>query len=118
MQLARELTKTFTHTGMSPEIEADKADLQPSPGSSPLPSSSNDEDSWKRDSIIKPLDTHSLRRPETVESLFLMYQITNNPIYRKWGWKIFKAFQKHTIVNKQPRIYILAGRDKGTTATR
>lgn len=110
MQLARELTKTcwamyaVTHTGLSPEIawfEADKADLQPSPGSSssPQPSSSDDEDSWKRDFIIKPLDAHSLQRPETVESLFLMYRVTNDPIYRKWGWKIFKAFQKHTIVN-------------------
>ncbi|KAL4781237.1 glycoside hydrolase [Aspergillus varians] len=108
MQLARELTKTcwamyaVTDTSLSPEIawfEADKADLQPSPGSSPRPSSTNDEDSWKRDFIIKPLDAHNLQRPETVESLFLMYRVTNDPIYREWGWKIFKAFQKHTIVS-------------------
>ncbi|KAF7169850.1 hypothetical protein CNMCM5623_002449 [Aspergillus felis] len=108
MQLARELTKTcwamyaVTESGLSPEIvwfEVDEANFRPSSASSPRPLSRNDENSWKRDFIIKPLDAHNLQRPETVESLFLMYRVTNDPIYRKWGWKIFKAFQKHTIVS-------------------
>ncbi|KAJ5183016.1 hypothetical protein N7492_000632 [Penicillium capsulatum] len=107
MELARELTKTcwamydVTASGLSPEIawfEADAADLRPMPGSSPRPSSSNSKESWKRDFIIKPLDSHNLQRPETVESLFLMFRVTEDPIYRKWGWKIFEAFQKQTIV--------------------
>lgn len=107
MKLARELTKTcwgmyaVTATGLSPEIawfEASDADLKPVPGSRPLPRSKNDMESWKKDFIIKPLDRHNLQRPETVESLFLMFRVTNDPIYRKWGWEIFKAFKQHTLV--------------------
>ncbi|KAB8234048.1 glycoside hydrolase family 47 protein [Aspergillus alliaceus] len=107
MQLARELMKTcwamyaVTESGLSPEIawfETDDADLQPFPRSSAPPPSRDDRASWKQDLIVKPLDAHNLQRPETVESLFLMYRVTNDPIYRKWGWEIFKAFQKHTIV--------------------
>jgi mannosyl-oligosaccharide alpha-1,2-mannosidase len=107
MQLARELMKTcwamyaVTESGLSPEIawfEADTSDLQPSPGSRPRGPSSEDPEHWKKDFIIKPLDAHNLQRPETVESLFLMFRVTNDPIYRKWGWKIFQAFQKHMII--------------------
>ena len=64
----------------------------------PFPSSSNSKTAWKKDYIVKPLDAHNLQRPETVESLFMMYRITNDPIYREWGWKIFKAFQKYGIL--------------------
>lgn len=107
MRLARELMKTcramyaVTGSGLSPEIawfEVDDADLRPSPGSRPRPRSKDNKESWKKDFIIKPLDAHNLQRPETVESLFLMFRVTNDPIYRKWGWEIFKAFQKHTLV--------------------
>ena len=107
MELARELTKTcwamydVTASGLSPEIawfNADSADLRPVPGSKPRPRGSNRKESWKRDFIIKPLDAHNLQRPETVESLFLMFRVTEDPIYRKWGWEIFKAFQKQTLV--------------------
>ncbi|KAJ9065421.1 hypothetical protein DSO57_1019750 [Entomophthora muscae] len=34
-------------------------------------------------------------RPETVESIFYAYRTTGNPIYRDWGWAIFKAIEKH-----------------------
>ncbi|GKT62612.1 mannosyl-oligosaccharide-alpha-mannosidase [Colletotrichum tofieldiae] len=53
---------------------------------------------WKKDYTIKPLDAHNLQRPETVESLFMMYRITGNSMYREWGWNIFQSFQKHTLV--------------------
>lgn len=111
MQLARELMKTcwgmyaVTETGLAPEIawfEADDAALQPTPGASNptmRSRSKNSKATWKKDYIIKPLDTHNLQRPETVESLFMMWRITNDPIYREWGWEIFKAFQKYTIVD-------------------
>lgn len=107
IKLARELMKTcwamyaVTQSGLSPEIswfEADEVDLQPNPGSRVQWRSSNKVESWKKDFIIKPLDAHNLQRPETVESLFLMFRVTEDPIYRKWGWEIFKAFQKHTLV--------------------
>lgn len=105
MQLARELMKTcwgmyrVTKTGLAPEIawfEADPDSLKPFPGSAPLPRSGNSKPRWKMDYIIKPFDSHNLQRPETVESLFMMWRITKDPMYREWGWKIFTAFQKHT----------------------
>eukprot|EP00245_Coleochaete_scutata_P018024 TRINITY_DN916_c0_g1_i1.p1 TRINITY_DN916_c0_g1~~TRINITY_DN916_c0_g1_i1.p1 ORF type:complete len:650 (-),score=125.40 TRINITY_DN916_c0_g1_i1:823-2772(-) len=37
---------------------------------------------------------YNILRPETVESLFYMWRITKDPIYREWGWNIFEAFQK------------------------
>ncbi|KAJ3577696.1 hypothetical protein NPX13_g2872 [Xylaria arbuscula] len=91
IQLARDLMKTcwgmyaVTKTGLAPEIawfHADKEALRP------------------KDYIIKPLDAHNLQRPETVESLFVMWRITEDPVYREWGWKIFKAFEKHTKVGQ------------------
>ncbi|KAJ5115920.1 Glycoside hydrolase family 47 [Penicillium angulare] len=105
MKLARELMKTcwamyaVTNSGLSPEIawfEADEADLVPFAGLKPRPRSSNNVKNWKKDINIRPLDAHNLQRPETVESLFLMFRVTEDPIYRKWGLEIFKAFQNHT----------------------
>ena len=46
--------------------------------------------------VFQPADAHNLLRPETVESIFYLYRITGNKVYREWGWKIFQAFQKHT----------------------
>ncbi|CAM9257753.1 unnamed protein product [Choristocarpus tenellus] len=34
-------------------------------------------------------------RPETAESLFILHQITGDPIYREWSWSIFQAIEKH-----------------------
>ncbi|KAL4931318.1 glycoside hydrolase family 47 protein [Aspergillus undulatus] len=85
MQLARELMKTCwamyaaTDTGLSPEIVwfgADEAHLRPFPQSNSRPRNRNDKSSWKRVLVIKPLDAHNLRRPETPESLFIMHEHT------------------------------------------
>lgn len=38
---------------------------------------------------------HSLHRPETVESLHLLFAVTGDPIYKLWGLEIFEAIQKH-----------------------
>ncbi|KAK8874722.1 glycoside hydrolase [Apiospora arundinis] len=105
MNLAAELMKTcwgmyaVTETGLAPEIawfEAADDDLKPDLGSRRWRRTSNSLRNWKKDFIIKPLDAHNLQRPETVESLFMMYRITGDNMYREWGWKIFQAFQKHT----------------------
>lgn len=53
------------------------------------------EPSSQKDFYVKRLDQHNLQRPETVESLFVLYRLTKNEIYREWGWEIFKAFQEH-----------------------
>ncbi|MBW0525614.1 hypothetical protein O181_065329 [Austropuccinia psidii MF-1] len=42
-----------------------------------------------------PLDARNILRPETVESLFLAWRATHDPIYREWGWQIFQAFNEH-----------------------
>ncbi|ETW05192.1 hypothetical protein H310_04185 [Aphanomyces invadans] len=34
-------------------------------------------------------------RPETVESLMYMFRITQDPIYREWGWTIFESLEQH-----------------------
>ncbi|WAQ87626.1 hypothetical protein PtA15_8A531 [Puccinia triticina] len=42
-----------------------------------------------------PLDARNILRPETVESLFLAWRATKDPVYREWGWQIFQAFDEH-----------------------
>ena len=37
-------------------------------------------------------------RPETVESIFLLYRVTKDNQYREWGWKIFQAFERYAKV--------------------
>jgi len=34
-------------------------------------------------------------RPEAAESLFILHQLTGDPIYREWGWKMFSAIDKY-----------------------
>ncbi|CAM9184066.1 unnamed protein product [Choristocarpus tenellus] len=34
-------------------------------------------------------------RPETVESFFILHQLTGDPIYRDWGWEIFSSIEKY-----------------------
>lgn len=83
--IGMELTRTCyemynrTATGLSPEIVV-----------------FNDAEGSTKDFKIKPADVHNLQRPETVESLFILWRLTRNPIYREWGWNIFKSFETHT----------------------
>lgn len=87
LDLAKELTETCymmykcTKTGLAGEI-----------------SMFNTESRVKNDIYILPNDRHNLQRPETVESLFYLYRITEDPIYRQWGWEIFESFVKYTKV--------------------
>ena len=39
-------------------------------------------------------DRHNLLRPETVESLWYLHEITGSGVYADWGWEIFSAFEK------------------------
>ncbi len=36
-----------------------------------------------------------LMRPEAVESFFVLYHLTGDPIYREWGWEVFQAIERH-----------------------
>ncbi|KAJ4301095.1 mannosyl-oligosaccharide alpha-1,2-mannosidase [Kalmusia sp. IMI 367209] len=107
--LARELMKTcmatyrVNPTGLAAEITHFELDDPPRMyREEVLQSKSNLETSedadWKTDLIVKPADAHNLQRPETVESLFYMWRITGDEIYREWGWEMFNSFVKHTIV--------------------
>ena len=40
-------------------------------------------------------DARYILRPETVESLFLAYRLTGDEKYRRYGWQIFQAIEKH-----------------------
>ncbi|KAF6822030.1 Mannosyl-oligosaccharide 1,2-alpha-mannosidase 1 [Colletotrichum musicola] len=105
VQLAIELTNTcwgmyaVTATGLAPEItwfNATEDGLHPIPEERPLREPSSALSEWEKDFIIQPLGAHNLQRPETVESLLMMYRITGDPTYRERGWKIFETFREHT----------------------
>lgn len=119
MRLAYELTKTcmgmyHTTTGLAPEIAHFNIhspplmynDFKPTE----LPQSPKEfakcadaactkiENLIGDDYVFKPADVHNLQRPETVESLFYMWRITGDEMYRNWGWQMFQAFVKYTAV--------------------
>jgi endoplasmic reticulum Man9GlcNAc2 1,2-alpha-mannosidase len=112
LKLAEELMKTcwgmyaVTPTGLAPEITYFNIDSPPRTWQAHLdptwtpPESSNltaeSDAAWRTDYSIHQQDEHNLQRPETVESLYYMWQITENPIYREWGWKMFESFREHT----------------------
>ena len=113
LHLAKELMKTCwgmykaTATGLAPEIAHFKIDDPPrawtsgpdAPVSYPFDNLSDPE--WRQDYDIHSNDVHNLQRPETVESLFYMYRITGDPIYREWGWEMFQCFITHMKVVHQ-----------------
>jgi mannosyl-oligosaccharide alpha-1,2-mannosidase len=39
-------------------------------------------------------DRHYILRPETVESLFILYRVTGDSKYQEWGWEIFNSIVK------------------------
>lgn len=109
MELARQLMKTcwgmykVTPTGLAPEIahfEMQDPVAMMSDGilTSPDTLSTDPDADWKKDFIIKGADSHNLQRPETVESLFYMWRITGDEMYRNWGWEMFESFITHTAV--------------------
>lgn len=109
MQLARELMHTcwgmykFMATGLAAEITYFHIGSPPAPESAPHKAPAEFDPSpdapWRRDFEVKPLDTHNLQRPETVESLFYMWRITGDVKYRDWGWDMFKSFMNYTAVD-------------------
>ncbi|KAK8294213.1 hypothetical protein V6Z11_D06G240700 [Gossypium hirsutum] len=101
LKLAEDLAKTcfemysVTSTGLAPEIAYfhTKDFYEDGLGGG------NQSSEYVNDIIIKFNDRHNLLRPETVESLFVLYRITQDPKYREWGWQIFQSFEKYTKVD-------------------
>jgi hypothetical protein len=62
-----------TATGLSPEIVSN----------------------WKS----RPSPDHNspfyILRPEAVESFFILYHLTGDPVYREWGWEVFQSIEKY-----------------------
>uniref|UniRef100_I1M1F3 alpha-1,2-Mannosidase n=1 Tax=Glycine max TaxID=3847 RepID=I1M1F3_SOYBN len=83
LKLAEDLTKTcfemyaVTSTGLAPEIAYFHTEEFSEEGHD----GGNKSSEFVNDIIIKPADRHNLLRPETVESLFVLYRITEDPKY-------------------------------------
>ncbi|KAE8655328.1 Mannosyl-oligosaccharide 1,2-alpha-mannosidase MNS3 [Hibiscus syriacus] len=96
LKLAEDLAKTcfemysVTSTGLAPEIVYFHTKDYFEDGLD----GGNKSSKYVKDIIIRHADRHNLLRPETVESLFVLYRITQDQKYREWGWQIFEAFEK------------------------
>ena len=44
---------------------------------------------------VKTADSHYLLRPETIESLWYLYQVTGDERYRSWGWEMFQGIERY-----------------------
>lgn len=112
MELAKQLSKTcygmyqVTATGLSPEIAHFRIHSPPIMMEDALPKLPHSPETlrmsgdtlWRMDYDIHFADFHNMQRPEIVETLFYMYRITGDEMYREWGWTIFKSFVEYTSV--------------------
>jgi hypothetical protein len=79
LQLARELMETCTHlnfdqaTGIAPEIA--------------------NFGNHTHDYYVQ--HPTYLLRPETLESLFILYRVTGDTKYQQWAWQIFQSIETH-----------------------
>lgn len=114
LEIARRLLDTCvtmyrtTPTGLSPEVWTIK---NPIPFNTtqrlwwnPFATQSNSMPAYSEDMIRRTIqipsdmqayDTRYLLRPETLESLFVLYRITGETKYQEYGWDIFQAIEKH-----------------------
>uniref|UniRef100_A0A7S3Q0Z8 alpha-1,2-Mannosidase n=1 Tax=Chaetoceros debilis TaxID=122233 RepID=A0A7S3Q0Z8_9STRA len=49
----------------------------------------------KKDFFPKNNGRFFLLRPETIETFYYLNKLTGDPIYREWGWEIFKSIEKY-----------------------
>ncbi|KAI8853040.1 glycoside hydrolase [Chytridium lagenaria] len=113
MYIAEELTRTCyemyhqTVSGLAPEIVHFRAPVSKDGGVSedfikmrtqedyvPIRGRSSSDGQYEVDFSTVVRDRHNLLRPETVESLFIMWRLTRERKYREWGWRIFRAIEK------------------------
>ncbi|KAJ2617118.1 hypothetical protein EV177_000726 [Coemansia sp. RSA 1804] len=105
--LAEELAYTcyvsyaMTPTGLGPErfrfagykfVDAAADDVGAAAGSM-------GEDVKKDSAGMSGVDVRYILRPETLESLFILFRVTGDPKYQDWGWAIFLAIEKHAKVD-------------------
>jgi mannosyl-oligosaccharide alpha-1,2-mannosidase len=114
LEIARRLLDTCvtmyrtTPTGLSPEVWTIK---NPIPFNTtqrlwwnPFATQNSSMPAYSEDMIRRTIqipsdmqayDTRYLLRPETLESLFVLYRITGETKYQEYGWDIFQAIEKH-----------------------
>lgn len=51
-------------------------------------------DRWEEGPHPSREQSNYILRPETVESFYILHQLTGDPIYREWGWEIFQSIEK------------------------
>ncbi|KAJ1963969.1 mannosyl-oligosaccharide alpha-1,2-mannosidase [Dipsacomyces acuminosporus] len=97
--LAREMAETCAHmyfdtkSGLAPEIAYFQW-RDPSTGKLAEYQKSDQLIQPDGDILVHSNDRHNLLRPETVETLFLLWRITGEEKWREYGWSIFEAFEK------------------------
>ncbi|KAJ2721393.1 hypothetical protein GGI07_004004 [Coemansia sp. Benny D115] len=107
--VAEELARTcyLSYNVMPTGLGPDKFSLRSkNKAKSPtVPADDDDDDEFLREKNarsamnkygILPVDPRYVLRPETVESLFVLYRVTGDPKYQEWGWEIFNAIEKYT----------------------
>ena len=110
--LARELMKTcwtmykVAATGLAPDVidltlneslSLDGSGIVSSAAIDTHISTSDTSNSkWRSDFSINTNYAQNSQRPETIESLFYMWRITSDPMYREWAWTLFSSFVDHT----------------------
>ena len=52
-------------------------------------------DNGAKEDFKKGNAPYYILRPETSETLFILYHLTKDPVYREWGWEIFQAIEEH-----------------------
>ena len=57
-----------------------------------------------KDFVANSDAAHSRLRPEAVESLFVMYRVTQDVKYRAASWEIFSSIEKHARVDTGVRM--------------
>ncbi|KAJ2155984.1 hypothetical protein GGF46_005483 [Coemansia sp. RSA 552] len=108
LELAKKLTYTCfqmynrTATGLSPEyvLFRDNQDLGLSPAKNEsdftMVALGTVTDEEKEKGFYLGPNRGYILRPETIESLMIMYRVTGDKVYKEWGWQIFLALQKWT----------------------
>ena len=51
------------------------------------------------DVLVKDKDSHNLLRPETVESLWVLWRVTGESEWRDAGWRMWQAWERHARVD-------------------
>mmetsp|Transcript_18688 Transcript_18688/g.46545 ORF Transcript_18688/g.46545 Transcript_18688/m.46545 type:complete len:316 (-) Transcript_18688:1614-2561(-) len=103
LDVARELARTCvqmyarTPTGLAPEIAHFPLSGLVKKRGSGAPASVGGIAVFG-DVLIKDKDAHNLLRPETVESLLVLWRVTGEAEWRDAGWRMWQAWERHARV--------------------